>query len=58
MQVFGLWRWLVQRFRGRELEHVEKHLSKDFEVWIVCQNHAVLEDILSNLVERMKMKIG
>ncbi|MUV56726.1 ATP-binding protein [Halogeometricum sp. CBA1124] len=36
----------------REIEHVEKHLSKDFEVWIVCRNPEVKTELQSKLKDK------
>ena len=36
----------------REIEHVEKHLSKDFEVWIVCRNPEVKTKLQSKLNDK------
>jgi DNA-binding MarR family transcriptional regulator len=36
----------------REIEHVEKHLSKDFEVWIACCSPEVCEKIRAELEKK------
>jgi hypothetical protein len=34
----------------REIRHIEKHLDKDFLVWVVCRN----KEILDGLKQRME----
>jgi hypothetical protein len=36
----------------REIEHIEKHLGKDFIVWVAARN----QDILDGLQQRMEEK--
>ena len=35
----------------REIKHVEKHLEKDFAVWIACRNQEILEGLKQRLEE-------
>jgi hypothetical protein len=36
----------------REIEHIQKHLEKDFIVWVAARNHEILEGLQQRMEEK------